>query len=1256
MAGGWISAKMCVEEAIISGPSYWREWLSKWGKAYGSVADAQADSIRLWAAFSYHDKAILVLNSYVMDNVFKEEPQKPNMVVVQPGVLDYILLNFPYWTEANRRGEGGVNQALALGSRVISGLFTGLGITVYENKTFRVNNVPYGQFNAFQKVTSVGRYFHVDGDHKVYDRSGSGMYDAKASLSFQHASMDVDSYKEMTPYFMIKKNMRFSEDGMRLSTYMEEFLDNITSVVQASGFEVIDYMVDPYVWHTGASSNGYTQHPNNSGFALIDVWGDMDERYRSVQKDMHHGKEAAKVIRKHLTEAENLAIERVMNLADRLYSPPELNEGVVGFALGVAALNGNVRGNIVATDGSGGPQYLPTVTAQGHLAVGGNLLWAFYLDAGIVGMTVPAPVSSTAPVAYVWAPANAFGVPNAAGVYNAWAGGVGAGGLAANGFFRSTADKVGAAEVGGADAADARADSTNYGVGPPRLVNAPALPYGLSTIGGLFRLARERAWGLNTEIVATALAGTVALEKLWDIVRKLYPDCKLFNAKYTPSFVRSGTNEERDRMYAFLQNVVDHAKLPLWAQRVQSGGQLGAFSGVFMAAPTVVAATNADPLSTDGGVARFFAALGGDFGGLQADPGDADVAATGAKIVRSFLNSDAIEPDVRAAIAADYGAGFANYFQQSTYGRSYEILRRAETQDLRPNQFNNLPAFFRQEVLNRLLRGDREGAYAVLGGLYNHMHVAQSGGMSTVNVNRVLIDRFANFNRSKGKRVQAAAASAFADIGAGRTAAAISAGNGAFTDTGAAPWINTRLSFRPDVFHSLVTRANAGGAPDQVLALLTPVRPGNPENPNEPLAPEMPRLWDAGPAADDLGPYNVDAGAAATYVNQLKHARASSAPGRGSGMGRMIFSYAPAHMAGPRRAYQYGSELRASDLMQIDKGSTGFDVGGSHIPSAARFRPDTLLYEEVQYEDSLGQPLGDVSTFEQRKNLADRINKLSTLEHDPVALWCAILLNFSAVNAHSQYVWLDRGLPIPDSCYTFYQHAIRFTTSSTVWAVSGRDTARIGYNWEDAVIQFQGINKTWHVHYTLWLNAVVINKRGVHIQADTKYEGYVGGMDDQVYDDPSTFDIDNFDFSRSGFIFSHGSECNRAYMMQYCNPMPLWGRHHQKTLGGLKLNSREIWSPKAPLWPSWFFYTFVWQFVSLLSNVELDVSSFKAERENCRGISGEAYHGKMLLQNRLGEYRHEVRGTGFFGNFDPPFKATFDGKIQFPIVVKYEMA
>jgi hypothetical protein len=1203
VAGGWISAKLLVEEAIITGPSYHREWLRQYGKAYTSVKDAQADAVRLWCAFSHHEKAILVINSYIMDTVYREEPRKPNMAVVQPGVLDYILYAFPYWTEASRIGEGGVQRALALGSRALVGLFKVLGVDLYENKTFRINNVPYGQFNALEKTTSIGRYFHVDGNNRVYSRDGSGSLDASASLSFQHASMDVDDWKEMGPATLIKKCMRFSEDGESLSDWMHEFLDNLGATIQSTGFSVDDNLVDPYLWRTGAAPGASGHYPTNEGFALIDVWGDMDVRYRSVDRDLFHGKEASKLVRKLLGDDEARSIERALSLMDRLYNPPALDASTVAFALGTAYLSGNTRNNIVVADSTGAPTEIPVPDENGFLTLaqaGGDPLYvfAFYLD--IAGgkaarITADPPLSGDVPLAYVFAAKDTFGNLSAAGAApDDWSAGL-AGAVANFGA------NINVLKPTAAKNAVPRNSANAYGVLPPRAVRAAALPYGLSTIAGLTKLSKLTDWIGNKEVVEVAQYGVAALDNLWEIVRKLYPACKLFNPAYAPNYVATG-NPETDSKYAFLQNVVDHAKLPLWALRTQNPAEFSGLSGVFPAAATEVATAigGGDVTATDAVATALYDAVVGraaSLGGVS--------RATLVAFTRALLNSDYLGAEARASIVADNGDSLATYFANSNFGRTYNELRRQET--LNPNgDFGNLKSFLENEVAPRV-SSEPDTASAVLGGLLNNLALAQAGTVSNVMVTRAWINRLANFNKSRNKRSKAAASGVWDDVAAASSVATAVA-PGAF-EGDASSWINTRLAIRPELFHGLANRARAGGAAERLSVSIVPVRPGNPENPNSPLAPHIPKVYDTGAnGADD-----ADDERANDYIAQLKHARGN--PGRAGGFSRLVFAYTPGLYGGSGSASQYGGSLSNKDFMDIDRGSSGFDAGRSHIPQTARFSPDDLLWQEQHYENSLGQPLERVSSFEQRKNLVYRIDQIAALEHEPFARWCAMLLNFTKVNATGQLVWLERGLPIPDSCYTFYQHAIRFKTSASLWAVGGAETGHIGYNWEDAVIQFNGINKTWHVHYTAWLNAVIVQKRNVHLQPDTKYEGYEGGMDDRLYEHPSEFDSKSFEFTKSGFIFSQGSECTREWMLANCNPMPLWGRHQQKTLGPVKLTRDAFISSKKPLWPSFFFYNFVWNFTGLLNSVDLQFGSYKEESEPKKGISGEAYHGSMRLQD-----------------------------------------
>ncbi len=68
------------------------------------------------------------------------------------------------------------------------------------------------------------------------------------------------------------------------------------------------------------------------------------------------------------------------------------------------------------------------------------------------------------------------------------------------------------------------------------------------------------------------------------------------------------------------------------------------------------------------------------------------------------------------------------------------------------------------------------------------------------------------------------------------------------------------------------------------------------------------------------------------------------------------------------------------------------------------------------------------------------------------------------------------------------------------------------------------MNKTWIMHYTVWLGAAILDPLRILIQPDVKFEGYVAGMDDTMIRQERWMPS-NIEFSTLGsaFVFACGA-------------------------------------------------------------------------------------------------------------------------------------
>jgi len=166
---------------------------------------------------------------------------------------------------------------------------------------------------------------------------------------------------------------------------------------------------------------------------------------------------------------------------------------------------------------------------------------------------------------------------------------------------------------------------------------------------------------------------------------------------------------------------------------------------------------------------------------------------------------------------------------------------------------------------------------------------------------------------------------------------------------------------------------------------------------------------------------------------------------------------------------------------------------------------------------------------------------------------------------------------------------------------------------------------------------------------DVKFEGYDGGMDDTINDNPTDWDIQNIDFGlvKSSFVFSCGANWSRDTALKTANPLCLFGKYDPRGIPHNFANRNNVFSPDGPLWPSFPYYEFVWHFSALNAQTEMDWSSFSAVRSSTYipGLMPMANH--LIYDEQTKDLTKKVQGTGHLDCFEPPFKSILNGRVPF---------
>ena len=878
---------------------------------------------------------------------------------------------------------------------------------------------------------------------------------------------------------------------------------------------------------------------------------------------------------------------------------------------------------------------------------------------------IQAPDLAGQTVAYVLATFEAFGEVARDGSAPLWNRR-----LEANSKYRSKEQQVldlaGAGDIAAVDVAN----NVTQGFLAPRLVSAPMIPYGMGNVTGLATLAQMynngdcRGW--DETMCAQAYAGVRSLRRYMDIVQRVYPHAILFDANYVPNFMATGDSKV-DRVNSVLASLWDHIKYPIWARvpfkTTEFRGaewmvelELQDMTGVNLNLATDFDhedhAENNVEIRTLLGYMGF--RLSGErVGGYRAHLGDEEASVSVpelAKVLRTLLTSRHITPSLLNTLKANaQGEGeisdaqtlFRVYSDEnednrSHLGRTYAQTRNLEMRDQKDR--SSFAWFFQDEIVptHRAQEGaDRTRAISLFNGILGLTYGAYVGDNNTYYVSRGMIETFKNFDdveRSSRKQARREK-SALSDL----ERSLPDAPNQILSKT---LWINTRLTLSETSWHA-VGEAVSSEQTSSLAALgremKRPIRPTNPLNPNEPLAAGVIN-WEPDVIVRDMD--NIR-----SYLLQLKHARAD-VPARG--IDSTIF--ASAHFA---RADTRNVRRRIATAEEMRDGFSALDDQPQWMPGTMREDAAGPLYEMETFTDRTGSPLDNLSRVVQKDFLVTRLAAVAQDNTDFIARMGSTLLELTRVHRNSLLVWLKEGLPIPSACQMLAQPFMRVRADSMLWAKGGSDTAQTGYNYEDAVLQFNGVNKVWIVHFTIWLNCAVLDVTKFLLQPDVRYAGYESGIDNTVFQEPDAFNPEDIDFSQgSGFVFDCGSRFAREDAIAQANPLSLYGKYDPRVLPHKFQNRDGIMNSDRPHFPSFLYYNYVWGLTDLNRKAQLPDGTFHGLRESTH-IPGLLYPRKNLFwEETTKDWTKVERGDGILGDFDPPMKAVLNGTVQ-RLKIKY---
>lgn len=282
----------------------------------------------------------------------------------------------------------------------------------------------------------------------------------------------------------------------------------------------------------------------------------------------------------------------------------------------------------------------------------------------------------------------------------------------------------------------------------------------------------------------------------------------------------------------------------------------------------------------------------------------------------------------------------------------------------------------------------------------------------------------------------------------------------------------------------------------------------------------------------------------------------------------------------------------------------------------------------------------------QKKWLVIRFQHLAMAKMDDLARMAAQMLTFTKATRQSLKNWVRHRLPVPDCCQIIAQPFIQMKTSCGVWAVAGSKTGEIAQWYPHLNIQYNGQNKTWAAHYTVWLGAAIINPLNIHIQPDVKFEGYVRGLDDSIIS-RDNWRASNIEWPTLGscFVFASGATFSKSYARKEANPLPLFGVYDRKYIATNYPGQQS--RSTTPKYPGFVFYNMIWDFSSINGRPFTAPDSYQSLRNNSF-ISGIMPMGTQKVYDTFTKQVSKLcYGTGHLDPHDGPLKEMLSGRIKF---------
>jgi hypothetical protein len=271
------------------------------------------------------------------------------------------------------------------------------------------------------------------------------------------------------------------------------------------------------------------------------------------------------------------------------------------------------------------------------------------------------------------------------------------------------------------------------------------------------------------------------------------------------------------------------------------------------------------------------------------------------------------------------------------------------------------------------------------------------------------------------------------------------------------------------------------------------------------------------------------------------------------------------------------------------------------------------------------------------------------LSHDPVARLMAFCFILSKPTQRAMLALLDHNLPVPMN-FLIAAPFINIHTEAIVFAEGGSQTAQTGMNLLDINISQDAAHKEWLVNATVHTGAKITQAENVFILEDAKLAGYESGLELQWF--TSLADVgDNFDISRmkkSLFCMDVGTTFTRDVAEGQGNPMTLFGGRPQQEFYPFEFkNQRAVFDKEKPDFDSYFAYASYWGFEKANLGRSAADRTYRDLRE-ADFNPGACYSTRVRTYNsQQGVFLKTHRGSGHLDDIDLPMRDILDGKVRY---------